>query len=549
MNRSRPQLKPKIKPYERNMDVDKKEAEKALVNLPQITENSCPPIIGGNKPDESNIEAEKEKTEQRLISIIKIIEKQNADFNDESKFEEFLNSLHKSKDYELVAILKYLNERVDPNTKKHIALINQLLVLDWTGKPKLMKDYIIFMEKTASEPHRVTSALLIANMARSVNEEISESDEILEFSLVSKNNEFFEYSTSSYTHNDTNLSKLKKYVENLGKLATFRPSSQHLIVDVILKMLSTQDSKISEDHKHMEMARVILWKMFSLCDQNTSPKDQHSFFLRLLSCCDNKGYLKLTNSKLTLYPLLYACVSRPVLYEYLIDWLLRKFGSLNNTPLDRESAVSFLGELMGKAKFVPINFVLHCLERVCLWIHQYIDNHENSEKRVPIIAHQVFYRACYMVFSVIAERQHELNNNQMRKSLEILNLDAIVASKLKPIAMCHYNCCKECASIQKCRCKCDSCKKCKKQQQQQTVETEKEKSDCPNMKQARRRCMVCEFIWTADCLKLTRVNIKRIETDSQSNSHIMELQFFSLSYGHIIGPELLRRINRKRKTI
>lgn len=64
-----------------------------------------------------------------------------------------------------------------------------------------------------------------------------------------------------------------------------------------------------------------------------------------------------------------------------------------------------------------IRVVNFCLERVCKWIHAYLDRQVKGEGIAvfKIRAHAAFYAACHIPFYVVAARHHDYLGNKKRK--------------------------------------------------------------------------------------------------------------------------------------
>lgn len=71
-------------------------------------------------------------------------------------------------------------------------------------------------------------------------------------------------------------------------------------------------------------------------------------------------------------------------------------------------------------KFISLcRTVIFCLERVCQWIHGYLDRQLKGEGAAlfKIRAHAAFYAACHIPFYVVAARFSELSGNRKCKHM------------------------------------------------------------------------------------------------------------------------------------
>lgn len=108
-----------------------------------------------------------------------------------------------------------------------------------------------------------------------------------------------------------------------------------------------------------------------------------------------------------------------------------------------------------------LRLILAYLERVCKWIHAYLDRQLKGEGAAlfKLRAHSAFYAACHIPFYIVAARHHDFMDNRkgnrvdcpkkriitkipfvVLTSLQSFDLPRIVNSPLNPLRYCHPTC-------------------------------------------------------------------------------------------------------------
>ena len=419
------------------------------------------------------------KADDQTIHSVKIIERyiQSTWENDEDPHKEYHNLCVQLKNDQLANIKNLLEKLNDAShllgskTSKLVDVILNMDREDWTNLPLDVLDEYLKLATSISVTgefcdYEKVVAMLIRSFQR-VDVESEQSRHIHQTLAAVLKSDLGNFLVD---HKDNWFpvpnGECRIYVNcslNLLKLTESYPKCKPVVLQVLIKQLMSlnawvQDVKYVKGeeinqknanlYKTKDIFESLLLIMFKFCERHikAGPEVHSDFYHDMLSTFD---YLATLKSKLNYVPylLLYTCHTRPVLYEHLIKKLLDAFSddSLRARKLfiTGRSAIYFLARVLGDAQFVPINIVLHCLERICEWIHKYIDSQMNGETALAsnICAHENFYLACHAVFFVIYKRKRQLKYLvDMSAELQILNLDRVTSCELDPIRICHYRC-------------------------------------------------------------------------------------------------------------
>ncbi|XP_071976771.1 RNA polymerase I-specific transcription initiation factor RRN3 [Engystomops pustulosus] len=140
------------------------------------------------------------------------------------------------------------------------------------------------------------------------------------------------------------------------------------------------------------------------------------------------------------FTMFYICSFKLGLAEAFLEHLWKKLQNPNNPPIIRQTAASYIGSLLARAKFIPLVTVKACLDLLVNWIHGYIDNQDaGSRAFCDLTFHGPFYAACQAVFYTLIFRHKQLLDGSMRKGLAYLqglNFERIVMCQLNPLKLC-----------------------------------------------------------------------------------------------------------------
>ncbi|XP_043945109.1 RNA polymerase I-specific transcription initiation factor RRN3 [Protopterus annectens] len=143
------------------------------------------------------------------------------------------------------------------------------------------------------------------------------------------------------------------------------------------------------------------------------------------------------------YFMFYVCSFKLAVAEAFLDHLWKTIQNPMNPALIRQTAASYIGSFLSRAKFVPIVTVKACLDLLVSWIHQYIDNQDAGSKAFCDIAlHGPFYSAAQAVFYIFIFRHQQLLDGNMKKGLaylQSLNFERIVMCQLNPLKVCLHS--------------------------------------------------------------------------------------------------------------
>lgn len=143
------------------------------------------------------------------------------------------------------------------------------------------------------------------------------------------------------------------------------------------------------------------------------------------------------------YFIFYICSFKLAVAEAFLDHLWKKIQNPMNPAIIRQTAASYIGSFLSRAKFIPIVTVKACLDLLVSWIHQYINNQDAGSKAFCDVAfHGPFYSATQAVFYIFIFRHRQLLDGNMKKGLAYLqglNFEHIVMCQLNPLKVCLHS--------------------------------------------------------------------------------------------------------------
>lgn len=107
----------------------------------------------------------------------------------------------------------------------------------------------------------------------------------------------------------------------------------------------------------------------------------------------------------------YVCSYKYMLSEGFIDYLWKKFSSINSCAITKQVCAYYIGSYLSRAKYIQLPTCVATLQLMIKWIHNYIEklsqipnySHYNS-----FDMHRTFYALCQTVFYVIIFRNKQL---------------------------------------------------------------------------------------------------------------------------------------------
>ncbi|KAM9304893.1 RNA polymerase I-specific transcription initiation factor RRN3 [Gastrophryne carolinensis] len=136
----------------------------------------------------------------------------------------------------------------------------------------------------------------------------------------------------------------------------------------------------------------------------------------------------------------YICSFKLGFTEAFLEHLWKKLQNPNNPPVIRQTAATYIGSFLARAKFVPVVTVKACLDLLVNWLHSYIDNQDaGSRAFCDLTFHGPFYAACQAVFYTLIFRHRQILEGNLRKGLaylQALNFERIVMCQLNPLKIC-----------------------------------------------------------------------------------------------------------------
>ncbi|KAM4698325.1 RNA polymerase I-specific transcription initiation factor RRN3 [Rhinophrynus dorsalis] len=140
------------------------------------------------------------------------------------------------------------------------------------------------------------------------------------------------------------------------------------------------------------------------------------------------------------YILFYICSFKLGLAEAFLEHLWKKLQNPNHPPIIRQTAASYIGSFLARARFIPLVTVKACLDLLVNWLHSYIDNQDaGSRAYCDTTFHGPFYAATQTVFYTFIFRHKQLLEGNLRKGLaylQNLNFERIVMCQLNPLKIC-----------------------------------------------------------------------------------------------------------------
>ncbi|XP_040177566.1 RNA polymerase I-specific transcription initiation factor RRN3 isoform X1 [Rana temporaria] len=140
------------------------------------------------------------------------------------------------------------------------------------------------------------------------------------------------------------------------------------------------------------------------------------------------------------FTMFYICSFKLELTEAFLEHLWKKLQNPNNPAIIRQTAASYIGSFLSRAKFIPLVTVKACLDLLVNWLHSYIDIQDaGSRAFCDVTSHGPFYAVCQAVFYTVIFRHKQLLEGNLRIGLaylQALNFERIVMCQLNPLKIC-----------------------------------------------------------------------------------------------------------------
>jgi len=136
--------------------------------------------------------------------------------------------------------------------------------------------------------------------------------------------------------------------------------------------------------------------------------------------------------------LIFFLVSCKSMSDGFLRWLWSTFTSPNASSIMRQTSMAYLSGFISRAKCVTISNLLAWLQKICHWIHYYIDQSlTSSGVGFNVCTHAPFYAACQAVFYMFVFRIDELKDSKIAiDKISKLQFQKIVTCQLNPLRFC-----------------------------------------------------------------------------------------------------------------
>ncbi|OXB57538.1 hypothetical protein ASZ78_009296 [Callipepla squamata] len=252
---------------------------------------------------------------------------------------------------------------------------------------------------------------------------------------------------------------LECYVHNLLRVTVYLPTLRLQILELIVEKLLKLDEEDEERKKNKvvstssermahplaERLDILMTILFAyikdVChvDGKLDINKTKDLYRDLVSVFD-KLILPTHASCHVQYFIFHICSLKLGLAEAFLDHLWKKLQDPNNPSVIRQTAGSYIGSFLARAKFIPVVTVKACLDLLVNWLHKYIDNQDTGANAYCDVAlHGPFYSACQAAFYTLIFRHKQLLDGNLRKGLsylQSLNFERIVMCQLNPLKIC-----------------------------------------------------------------------------------------------------------------
>lgn len=120
-----------------------------------------------------------------------------------------------------------------------------------------------------------------------------------------------------------------------------------------------------------------------------------------------------------------------------LDYLWKRFVNPSSCAVTRQICTYYIGSLLSRAKYIPLNTCVATLQLIVSWIHNYINKTMNNFSSFDL--HRTFYALAQTLFYVIIFRHRQLFQEGQTEILDLVKswkLNEIITSKLNPLFYC-----------------------------------------------------------------------------------------------------------------
>ena len=259
------------------------------------------------------------------------------------------------------------------------------------------------------------------------------------------------YSLSPDTHSHTN------YMTNLLKMTAYSGEKLFLMTLVIdrlvqldahldKELLEDRDSDVSDDEFRKSpqlIAKANLDAGIRVFIQHVDQEDDiKKLYFDLIKIFET--HILPAHTGHVQFILFYVLSKKPAFTAHFLDFLWTKFTCPNTHSVIRHATMSYIASLTSRAKFVSVSALMACLDKICNWIHSYINSSSTTRNTAmsgtALAAHGPFYAACQAVFYMFVFRHEELVASRKQLSfLRSLHFNTIVTSRLNPLYFCLFH--------------------------------------------------------------------------------------------------------------
>ncbi|NWI65811.1 RRN3 factor, partial [Todus mexicanus] len=228
---------------------------------------------------------------------------------------------------------------------------------------------------------------------------------------------------------------LECYVHNLLRVTVYLPSLRLQILELIIEKLlkldvstplqdiedaeeaaNSSEEKSTEEGLFDMVCYLVLLKVVCFFFPSKLDINKTKNLYRDLVSVFDKLILPTHASCHVQYFMFYICSFKLGLAEAFLDHLWKKLQDPNNPSVIRQSAGSYIGSFLARAKFIPVVTVKACLDLLVNWMHKYIDNQDTGANAYCDVAlHGPFYATCQTVFYTLIFRHKQLLDGNLRK--------------------------------------------------------------------------------------------------------------------------------------
>lgn len=390
--------------------------------------------------------------------------------------------------------LKSIKDCVILLDKEQEMLVGVVLNLDWTSRPKFVVEIyqsLILNLISVHTDYLCACLRMIIKQFRPTNLVTDKTETDKHQDVLAKNNQIFMHLhslleaitrlvpmsssvimsllTDMFPYMTKDVYTQESYMINALQISYYLPNLRQQIMELVIDKLMKFDvraprSQILEDKRCDD---EIIFKMdeTSVGHETVSKLEEAEkldvmmvhFFEYINRTCYKNGELQWEVTKRLYRELLFVfekCIlptfgcshvqfimfymvsMKSELCDGFIDYLWKLVQNPNKQAIYRQSAVSYIGSLLARGKFVSLGTVQKTLQLLMQWTHSY--THVRQDNYMADITHHgPFYSVCQAVFYVFAFRQRELLESKKGwKWAESLQFPHLIQNRLNPLKVC-----------------------------------------------------------------------------------------------------------------